>query len=109
MGALPLAPGEGLAWVEMARGLLVHRVRLQDSADGPLIADARVLAPTEWNVHPQGHLAQALARLDPADAQSAARLAVAFDPCVAFEVAPPVAQDNPAMTPRRQEDPRCMN
>jgi hypothetical protein len=89
LGALSLGPGEGLAWVEMARGLLVHRVRLEDSADGPRLADARVLAPTEWNVHPAGTLARALEALDPADAASAARLAVAFDPCVAFDIAPP--------------------
>jgi Ni,Fe-hydrogenase I large subunit len=86
-GALPLAPGEAVAWAEMARGLLVHWVRLEDSPQGPRVADCRVLAPTEWNFHPQGVLAQALASLrgEGATAQ-AARAAVAFDPCVEFVV-----------------------
>jgi hypothetical protein len=86
-GALPLAPGEAVAWTEMARGLLVHWVRLEDSPQGPRVADCRVLAPTEWNFHPQGVLAQTLAALrgETAAAQ-AARAAVAFDPCVEFVV-----------------------
>lgn len=88
-GALSLGPGEGLAWTEMARGLLVHRVQLDGPAgDAPRVADCRVLAPTEWNGHPQGVLARALAALPPgpASAEDAARLAVAFDPCVPFVV-----------------------
>lgn len=91
-GALTLRPGEGLAWVEMARGLLVHHVRLDGQGEAARVADCHVLAPTEWNFHPHGLLAQALAELPGADAAGAAdaarRLAVAFDPCVAFEVVP---------------------
>jgi hypothetical protein len=86
-GALPVAPGEAIAWTEMARGLLVHWVRLEDSPRGPRVADCRVLAPTEWNFHPQGVLAQTLAMLQGGDAaEQAARAAVAFDPCVEFSV-----------------------
>ncbi len=86
-GALPLGRGEAVAWSEMARGLLVHWVRLEDSPQGPRVADCRVLAPTEWNFHPQGVLAQTLARLQGDDAaEQAARAAVAFDPCVEFVV-----------------------
>ncbi|WP_341892089.1 hypothetical protein [Variovorax sp. YR752] len=86
-GALPLAPGEAIAWTEMARGLLVHWVRLEDSPQGPRVADCRVLAPTEWNFHPQGVLAQTLATLRGEEAiAQAARAAVAFDPCVEFMV-----------------------
>ncbi len=86
-GALPLAQGEAIAWTEMSRGLLVHWVQLEDSPSGPRVADCRVLAPTEWNFHPEGVLAQTLAGLcgDDASAQ-AARAAVAFDPCVEFVV-----------------------
>lgn len=88
-GALPLAPGEAVAWTEMARGLLVHWVRLEESPQGPRVADCRVLAPTEWNFHPQGVLAQTLALLRGDDAaEQAARAAVAFDPCVEFMVEP---------------------
>jgi len=53
----------------------------------------RVLAPTEWNFHPRGVLAQALSALrGPQAADNARTLAVAFDPCVEFTVnAPPQA------------------
>lgn len=86
-GALTLAPGEGVAWVEMARGLLVHWVRLEGRGDAARVDTCRVLAPTEWNFHPRGLLAQALSGLrEPGLADAARRLAVAFDPCVAFEV-----------------------
>jgi hypothetical protein len=77
-GALALGAGEALAWCEMARGLLFHWVRLE----GDAVQDYRVLAPTEWNFHPEGSLARALERLEPADAPTAALLAAAFDPCV---------------------------
>lgn len=88
-GALPQAPGEAVAWTEMARGLLVHWLRLEESPQGPRVADCRVLAPTEWNFHPQGVLAQTLASLQGDDAaEQAARAAVAFDPCVEFMVEP---------------------
>ena len=87
-GALDLGGGAGLAWCEMARGLLVHRVQLD--ADGQRVRAWQVLAPTEWNFHPAGTLAHALATLredDPGRRDAAARLlAVAFDPCVEFEV-----------------------
>ena len=78
-GALHLGTGQALAWCEMARGLLLHWVQLD--ANGA-VQDYRVLAPTEWNFHPQGALACAVAAL-PADAVSTARtLAAAYDPCV---------------------------
>ena len=78
-GALQLAEGQSLAWCEMARGLLLHWVKV-DAAGA--VQGYRVLAPTEWNFHPQGALAQAVAAL-PADALSTARtLAAAYDPCV---------------------------
>jgi Ni,Fe-hydrogenase I large subunit len=78
-GALHLTDGQALAWCEMARGLLLHWVQVD--AEG-LVQDYRVLAPTEWNFHPQGALAQAVAAL-PADAVGTARtLAAAYDPCV---------------------------
>jgi hypothetical protein len=89
-GGMSLAAGEGMAWTEMARGLLVHWVRLDAMDDGPArVAAYRVLAPTEWNFHPRGTLAQALHALPPGPAShdAAARLAVAFDPCVRFGMA----------------------
>ncbi len=82
-GALWLAQGQALGWCEMARGLLLHWVQL-DASDGVL--DYRVLAPTEWNFHPQGALAQAVAALASNDQAPAAMLAAAFDPCVSCTV-----------------------
>ncbi len=82
-GALPLATGQALAWVEMARGLLFHWVQL-DAAGA--VQDYRVLAPTEWNFHPEGALARALSALAPGDTTAARTLAAAFDPCVACTV-----------------------
>jgi hypothetical protein len=88
----------GLGWTEMARGLLLHWIEL--TPDGQHIAAARVLAPTEWNFHPRGVLAGALAALpdQPADtlAASARRLAVAFDPCVEIAVELPTVENTDA-------------
>ncbi|WP_088278706.1 hydrogenase formation protein [Ideonella sp. A 288] len=86
-GAMTLGTGEGVAWAEMARGLLVHRVRLAGQGDDARVAACQVLAPTEWNFHPGGLLAQALSGLRGAGAVDAARrLACTFDPCVALAV-----------------------
>ena len=80
----------GLAGVETARGLLLHAVRLE----GGLVADYRILAPTEWNFHPQGPLHQGLRGLGPGpkpdaerDLEARARLiAQSLDPCVALSL-----------------------
>jgi hypothetical protein len=87
-GALRLQAGEAIAWCEMSRGLLLHWVRLSDAAAGADVARVqsfRVLAPTEWNFHPQGSLADALR--DGALAGSHAVLAAAaLDPCIRYEL-----------------------
>ena len=91
-GALALGTGQALAWSEMARGLLLHWVQL-DAHDR--VQDYRVLAPTEWNFHPDGALAHTVAALAP-DATLAARmLAAAFDPCVACTIQTPVTKETP--------------
>lgn len=82
-GAQQTGEGQAMAWCEMARGLLLHWVQLD--AQGQ-VADYRVLAPTEWNFHPQGVLAQALTALAPDDTASAWALAAAFDACVECDV-----------------------
>ena len=82
-GSLRLGDGQALAWCEMARGLLLHWVQLD--ADGA-VQDYRVLAPTEWNFHPDGALAHALRALSADDTAAARTLAAAFDPCVACTV-----------------------
>jgi hypothetical protein len=83
-GSCSLGQGCGLAWVEMARGLLLHVAELESSPHGPMVADYRVIAPTEWNFHPQGALAVALQHTQ--DEAAARWLALAFDPCVRVEI-----------------------
>jgi len=82
-GVLITGTGQALAWCEMARGLLLHWAHCD--AQGQVL-DYKVVAPTEWNFHPQGTLAQALSALAPTDTQAAHQLAAAFDPCVACTV-----------------------
>ena len=81
-----LPAGVGLAQVQAARGLLVHRVALQAGR----VADYRILAPTEWNFHPQGAAALGLATLPDADDETLQRLGglfiTALDPCVAYDL-----------------------
>jgi hypothetical protein len=88
MGSLPTAPRSGLAWIEMARGLLIHQVQLD--ASGSTVLSCQVLAPTEWNFHPQGAVAEALESM-PAHASDAVirtieGLLSAYDPCVQHEL-----------------------
>jgi len=81
-----VARGDGCAAVESARGRLHHACRLDDTGR---IADYRIVAPTEWNFHPDGPFvrlllgakigAGALAK------RRVERLAFAFDPCVKAE------------------------
>lgn len=86
VGAITLADGSGLAWVDNARGLLIHQVHLA----GDRVQHYRIVAPTEWNFHPQGALPHALLGAAVPDAAAALRLAErlvhSLDPCVACRV-----------------------
>jgi Ni,Fe-hydrogenase I large subunit len=85
-GAVPIAPGAGLGWVETARGLLVHAV---ETAAG-VVRRYRIVAPTEWNFHPRGALAAGLAGVAAAGEDELRRLVhlavESLDPCVAYRV-----------------------
>lgn len=77
--------GVGLGVVESARGRLVHRLVVAEGR----VTDYKILAPTEWNFHPEGSLAHGLmgARVggDAAVIRRAITLLVtALDPCVGF-------------------------
>jgi Ni,Fe-hydrogenase I large subunit len=84
--AFAVGESDGLAAVQTARGLLVHRVRVAAGR----VADYRIIAPTEWNFHPEGALAHGLAGLSVAsrtELRQRAQVAVqALDPCVACRV-----------------------
>jgi hypothetical protein len=81
-----LRDGAGLGLAETARGLLLHRVQVERG----LVTDYRIVAPTEWNFHPQGPLPQALTgrgAVDRGQLERDARVAVqSLDPCVACRV-----------------------
>lgn len=83
--AWPLGENAGMAGVETSRGLLLHVVRL----DAGRVADYRIVAPTEWNFHPAGALAQALTGLAAGTGldASARLVAQSLDPCVAYGLA----------------------
>ncbi len=75
----------GIAQVAAARGQLVHRLQLEEG----LVRRYQILAPTEWNFHPQGLVATALATLkgDAAMIEQQAHLLInAIDPCVGYEL-----------------------
>jgi Ni,Fe-hydrogenase I large subunit len=78
--------GAGLAAVETARGVLIHWALM----DGGQVARYRIVAPTEWNFHPQGAFVRGLAGIPARDEdevrQAAALLAHALDPCVAYDL-----------------------
>ena len=75
---VPEATG-GLGALETARGRLIHAARLEDGR----VAAYTILAPTEWNFHPEGVAARALAGLA---GEEAALLIEAIDPCVEYEL-----------------------
>lgn len=85
-GSAAPAPGVGLARVETARGVLLHLMQVNDGR----VVGYVIVAPTEWNFHPHGAFARELTGVPAADAAAAGRfaraLALALDPCVAFEV-----------------------
>jgi hypothetical protein len=85
-GSLSLGDGAGLGWVETARGLLMHRVVIDDGR----VLQYRIVAPTEWNFHENGALVRGLRGMAAAseeDARSRAQwLVQSLDPCVACEV-----------------------
>ena len=82
--AQSLAKNHGYAWVETARGALLHVVRLKQGR----VAAYRIIAPTEWNFHPAGPFVAGIAALsETSDLATAARaLALSLDPCVSYQV-----------------------
>ncbi len=80
------ALGQGLGVVEAARGRLIHRVCVQ----GESVERYQILAPTEWNFHPEGAVARGLLGLSSTsgfDLERQASLFVkAVDPCVGYRI-----------------------
>jgi Ni,Fe-hydrogenase I large subunit len=84
--AMAAPNGWGAGIVHSARGMLIHALRL----DGWKVADFRILAPTEWNFHPEGAVVRALQSLGRDEGFGSVRnqqrlallVAAAYDPCV---------------------------
>ena len=80
------AAGEGIAVVRTARGLLMHHVHMAAET----VKEYEIVAPTEWNFHPDGAFAQdlrGLVEMDAGHLQQMAHIEVlSLDPCVAYEV-----------------------
>ncbi len=77
--------GSGIGQLEAARGRLIHRVQL----NGDRIDRYQILAPTEWNFHPQGVAAQSLLSLrgEIEEVEQQSRFLInAIDPCVGYEL-----------------------
>lgn len=81
-----IAENCGLARVDTARGLMIHRVRVRDG----LVDDYLIIAPTEWNFHPDGPFVRELVGRPAASREAVERivklLALALDPCADYEV-----------------------
>jgi len=83
----PSKDSVGLAQVEAARGRLIHHVKIENK----LISHYQILAPTEWNFHPQGLLMQSLKSLidnhPKNDLEQLSHLMInAIDPCVGYQL-----------------------
>lgn len=87
VSATPMAFNVGRALVETARGLLMHEIVLE----GERIVDYLIVAPTEWNFHPNSVLFKHLLGASAADRialqQRIAQLVATLDPCVPWELA----------------------
>jgi uptake hydrogenase large subunit len=72
--------------VEAARGRLTHRATLA----GGVVSRYQILAPTEWNFHPQGVVARGLIGFPCGDETTFSRQAELFikavDPCVGYRL-----------------------
>ncbi len=76
----------GVAQIQASRGLLIHKVELENG----VIANYQIIAPTEWNFQPNGVAALSLQSLcvhnETLLHQHAALIINAIDPCVGFEL-----------------------
>ena len=76
----------GVGVVEASRGLLMHGALIE----GDVIKDYRILAPTEWNFHPKGALANSISNIRGTDAcyvkMMAGFLISSIDPCTATKL-----------------------
>ncbi|MAY42573.1 MULTISPECIES: hypothetical protein [unclassified Neptuniibacter] len=88
-GRLGVTASEGLATVNTARGLLVHKVTLENVNGDERINKYHIIAPTEWNFHPEGSLISILQGVVVSRENLMPlldKLILAIDPCVAYDI-----------------------
>jgi uptake hydrogenase large subunit len=77
---------EAVVALEMARGVLLHWMQVE----GESIRDYRIVAPTEWNFHPQGPALEGLLQLRGSDErqlrEGVTLQVMALDPCVQYQL-----------------------
>lgn len=82
----PRCSAAGMAHTHAARGRLSHYVELENG----IINNLLILAPTEWNFHPQGVAQDSLCNLQASPEneirQQAELLIHAIDPCVSYQL-----------------------
>ncbi len=82
----PKSSARGLAHSHAARGRLSHYIHVEDNTVKKLL----ILAPTEWNFHPQGVTQDSLCNLqadNERDLRQQAELLIhAIDPCVGYKL-----------------------
>ena len=82
----PIDESSALVQLEAARGRLIHQLNIQDKQ----INSYQILAPTEWNFHPEGvlnNMIKSLSFTDKEDLINKIKLLVnAIDPCVGYSV-----------------------
>jgi coenzyme F420-reducing hydrogenase alpha subunit len=87
LAARNVGPRKGFSAVDSARGRLYHALRLDGAGR---IVDYRIVAPTEWNFHPDGPFVRLLLGATIGNGALARRrverLAFVFDPCIAVGV-----------------------
>jgi coenzyme F420-reducing hydrogenase alpha subunit len=83
---LPVLETSALVQLEAARGRLVHQLSIENEK----IKTYQILAPTEWNFHPEGvlnNMIKSLSFTDKEDLIKRVKLLVnAIDPCVGYSV-----------------------
>jgi Ni,Fe-hydrogenase I large subunit len=79
-------PARGIAQVEAVRGRLVHGIEQENG----LVRRYVIVAPTEWNFHPQGAAMRGLAAIAASRRDGWQQIADLFiatvDPCVGYEL-----------------------
>ncbi|MBT3348346.1 MAG: hypothetical protein HOM84_01380 [Thiotrichales bacterium] len=81
--------GSGIGRAQAARGELIHHVKIDEKEGKEIIKKYQILAPTEWNFHPEGVVAASLKTLNmksPTIFEEATLIIGAIDPCVAYNL-----------------------